>query len=425
MNKRDYFVKSIKAGSHLNKRWVIEAFSVTEPQDEIGPYPYALYKDTDHGYVFINPETQDLDRLEGVKPNSAPFAFMEPMTAYPDDLPNLSEGVSTTYGQFFVNAYVLAHAFGHVVPYLNGEITAKRIESEILKRMAIDDTPDPDKITVSQYLKFGQACMALEGFSSLCVVSATEKTLTCDPKIAVRRKELLAQYKDQLKDPLIQAKIEEELKAIDREWMKGDPGERFYLKSKSYDVIRKKMFIMQGASEGMGTQTEYIVDPLSDGWKVENIPAIINNLRDGSFSRGTETALGGEISKLLYRIFQNTSIEEDDCGSTQGMKIHLSPKIYRRFIGSSVILPNKLVELTSSNIESFKDKTVTLRYPTYCKTPGTNFCSTCMGKHLTSAPNALSSYAATVGSIFMSASLKKMHGTASSVKIFELEEVLS
>lgn len=430
MDKREYFVKAVAAGAYRYKRWVIEAFSITDTTDQaMGTHPYALFRDPEHGYGFINPQTGEPEFLEGVRRDHAPFAFMETMTAYPNDLPNLSQGVETTYGQFFVNAYVLCHAFGNRIPYLNGEITAKKLEQELLKRY-VNDPPagqerDPDKIYTDMYLEFGKACTALEGFSALCVVSATPKTMTCDPRIAVRRQELLEQYRDRLHDPVIQVRIESELKKIDREWMRGDPGERFYLKSKSYDVVRKKMFLLQGASEGLGATGDYITRPLSDGWTGEDLPAMINNLRDGTYSRGAQTALGGEITKFLYRIFQNTSITEEDCGSTMGLEIVLNEQIANRFVGSSILRGQSLVEITEDNWREFIDRKVRLRYPTYCKTSGANFCATCMGKHISRSPNALSSYVAAVGSMFMQLFMSAMHGKTLQVRELDFMESLS
>jgi len=428
MNKRDYFVNAIKAGAYQYKQWIIEAFSITENTQALGKYPYALFKDQEHGYAFINSSTNEPEFIDGVKKDQPLLSFMEPMTAYAGDLPNLHKAVETTYGQFFVNAYVISHAFGNIIPYLNGEITAKQIESEILKRYS-DEPKDgvylPDRIYTNQYLEFAKACVSLEGLSALCVISATQKTITCDPKIAIRRKELLEQYKDQLNDPLIQAKIEEELLAMDRAWMKGDPGERFYIKSKSYNVVRKKMYVMQGRSEQLGADAAYITEPLHDGWDVKNLPAMINTMRFGSYSRGSETQKGGEITKFLYRIFQNSSIAEEDCGSKLGVNIPITEATHKRYIGNSIIINGKPTLLTDDNIKSYIGRTVQMRYPTYCLSKGANFCSTCMGKALENAPNALSSYAATVGSTFMSQALKQMHGVETASIRFSLDDILS
>ena len=418
MNKRDYFVKAIQAGAYRYKRWIIEAFTITrsEPGDEIGDHPYALYRDPDHGYAFHDPVTNEPVFIEGIRKDSPPFAFMEAMSAFPGDLPNLKEGVSTTYGQFLVNAYVLVHAFNDRIPYMNGEISAKRLESEVAKRFAdqpkVGEERDPDKIYTEQYLEFGKAAISLEGLASICVVSATPKTLTCDPLIAKRRKELLEQYKDRLNDPIIQEKIEAELKRIDRDWMRGDPGERFFLKSEMYDVVRKKMFLLQGASEGMGSDTEYITDPITDGWKPDHIPAIINNLRDGSYSRGAQTALGGEQTKFLYRIFQNSRIVEDDCGTKRGMRVLMTEELAERYISNNYLEQGKTIEITKENAKSLIGKTIEIRYPTYCITPNANYCAACMGKELAKNPNALSSYSASIGSTFMLSMMAAMHGKA-------------
>ena len=54
---------------------------------------------------------------------------------------------------------------------------------------------------------------------SLTKQAWSERSLITDPAIAKRKAELLKQYQDHLKDPLILAKIEKELIDMDKAWL--------------------------------------------------------------------------------------------------------------------------------------------------------------------------------------------------------------
>lgn len=413
MDKREYFIKAMAAGCYRYKRWWLEAFCLTMPSDVTPEHPLALMRDPVNGYSFIDGATGEIHRIEGADPKQPLYAVREAVTAYPGNLVNVREAVRTTYGNMFLNQILLCHPFGDLFPYQVGEIQAGKLE-KMVHAVWVDDKPDtprnPKKVYTDQVLKFNEAALSLVGFSPVVVVSATAKTMTTDPRIPQIRAELLEKYKGQLHDPVIQATIEGELKKVDREWMRGDKGENFYIKSKSYDVTRKKQFLIQGAADGFGT-SEFLTGSLQDGWTAEELPAMNNASRDGSYSRGFQTALGGEVTKFNHRIFQNTSIIEKDCGSKVGLSLVLEDDIARRFIGNNLITSKGLVELTDDNIAGYINKRVTMRYTTYCHSKGANFCATCSGARLAETPNAVSAHMAGVGSLFMLLFMKRMHGT--------------
>ncbi len=414
MNKREYFIKAMAAGCYRYKRWWLEAFTVTLPNDKTPTHPLALMRDPGNGYSFIDAESGQIIRIEGADPREPLYSVREPVTAYPGNLPNVKEAVRTTYGNMFLNQILLCHTFGDLFPYMAGEIKASALEKMVNSRW-VDDVPgkerDPTKVYTDQVLQFKEAALSLVGFSPVAVVSATPKTMTTDPRIPQIRAQLLEEYKGRLHDPVVQAKIEGELKKIDREWLRGDKGENFYIKSKSFDVTRKKQFLIQGSADGFGA-SEFLTGSLQDGWTAADLPAMNNASRDGSYSRGFQTALGGEVTKFNHRIFQNTSIIEKDCGSNVGLSLVLAADIAKRFVGSNLLTTKGVVALTDQNIDSYVDKRVVLRYPTYCHSKGANFCATCAGERLAQTPNAISAHMAGVGSTFMLLFMKRMHGTA-------------
>ena len=431
MDKKTYFLKAVNSDAYKYKRWVLSAFSVVMP-GKIDPnqiFPYQIVPG-DLTWMFYNPEDgMQLSPIEGTSVNEAPFKFDETVALGVDDLANVDRKVETTYGNVLVNQLVLVYAFGNKIPFMEGRITVPRIEKIIEARLKDNPKPgemvDPDAIYVSEYQRYNEAMFSLAGYTQLCVPSATAKTMTTDPRIKERRAELLELNKDRLHDPVVQAQIDAELIAMDKAWLKGDPGEGFYIKDKSYDVVRKKTFLLQGAEQGFDVQGEVIPTSLNEGWNIEYLPAMGNSLREGSYNRGALTALGGEATKFNYRIFQNTVISEEDCGSTFGMEVVLSKDDKDAYLSNSVVTPTGSVEITEQNFESFVGKKIRIRSPIYCRTSGANFCATCMGKKIASTPNAISTYAADIGSTFMGIMLKSMHGKSLSLAKFDLQTAIN
>lgn len=421
MHKRDFFINALKAESYRWKKWVIGCFSIVlqpEADGERPPnaIPYLLYRN-ENGYHFRDPDNgMEITWLDGVSPEEPPFAAKEEIVLAAGDLPNLKRGCISTYGNALFNQLVLCYAFGDKIDYMEGPITVQRVEKIIEERLK-DDPPegqprDPNALYVSEYKKFNEAIFSLAGYTQLWVPSATPRTMTTDPQIKVRRAELLELYKDRLHDPVIQAKIDAELIEMDKAWIKGDPDAGFYYRAKSFNVVRKKVFLLQGAEQGFGVQGELIPNSLEDGWDIKHLPAMSNSLRDGSYNRGSQTQLGGEATKFNYRIFQNTSVTEEDCGSTFGLMVSLTKDNVENYVTNHAITKTGTVAITKENAESFIGKSVRVRSPIYCKTSGANFCAKCMGGKIAATPNAVATYAADIGSLFLGIFMKAMHGKA-------------
>lgn len=431
MHKRDYFIKAMNAGCYRHKAWVIEAFAAVKGlEGHNKDYPYALTRNVlDGSYSFVDPETHKEVTLEGTFMENGPFNLMEEIVLGAGDLPNVKQNTITCYGNVIVNMTALVWAFGDKVPFQTGRLTPGGIEKLIEARLR--DTPakgaprDPKFLYVDEFKKYNEGMRHLEGYTQICVPSATEKTMTVSPEVLKRRDELFKQHAHELEDPLVQAKIDKELIAMDKAYMAGDPGERFYIKAKSFDIVRKKLFLYQGQENGFGKTGKVIKASLSEGWDAENLPEMANSLRNGSYSRGFLTALGGVEAKGNYRIFQNTVVSEPDCGTKLGLRMHLTKDMSRHFLSCSIIEKDgKSVELTEENIGHYVGKDVVMRTVAYCKTADQNICATCVGKKIASTPNAISTYASDLGSLFVDLMLKAMHGIALKTSTFDYRAML-
>jgi hypothetical protein len=422
MHKREFFLAAMAAGCYRYKQWVLEAFALVadlgqQPRD----YDFALHRRDNGSYYWIDTDKSEID-LVGHHPDGPLFSLYDELILQPDDLPNVRQSYVSTYGSALANMYLLVYPFGSQFEYMDGELNPGMFD-KLLEKYLVDDkdlaTHTGPKITVAQYKLYSQATTMCSEFTQLCVPTATLKTMTVDPAILKRRDELLAQYKDRLHDPVVQAMIGDELIRMDRAWMKGDLGEGFYFKSKSYDIVRKKVFLMQGAEQGFDVQGDFVPTSLAEGWNIQYLPSMANALRDGSYNRGAMTARGGEATKFNYRIFQNTRVTEPDCGSTYGVHTRMHPGLRSYYLGNTAVVNGKSVLLTDTNIDTYMGKTIAVRSPAYCRTEKPNFCVACMGQRLSQNPEAISTYAAGVGSTFMLLSMGAMHGKALTVAKFD------
>lgn len=416
MFKRDYFLQSLKMGLYLHKRWILEAFSVFRP----GPnhdYGKPVIIAEDGRYAIVDKETDDgITYIEDAMPGEPLFRPLEKLVLHPGDLPNVRETIVTTYGNALVNQLVLVYAFGNKIDFLTGSIKIGAIEKEIQARWddKAEDTeglePNKRPVRTAEYKRFNEAVGQLTGLAQLCVPSASPKTMTADPAMIKRRDELLKEHKHELHDQVVLSKILAELTKMDRAWMKDDPGERFYVKDKAYDVVRLKVFIMQGISSGFGEAGELIPTSLDEGWDISKLPAMVNQLRDGSYGRGAQTALGGVEVKFNNRIFQNSTVAEEDCGTKRGVTTLMTKDKVPHYVGNYQLIKGESVVLTEESLLKLVGESIQVRSPLYCKTGGANFCAKCMGDGIASTPQALSTYAAAIGSLLMDVFMKLMHG---------------
>lgn len=434
MNKFEVFLTAIETGRIRQRAWVLSAFSmIHEGMDDWKKDPYYLrLVQTPSGNFYVDADMATLVPLPDAKPGEPILKFKEPMTVKAGQVGNLDRDITSTVGNVFVNATTLAYAFGNKIPYVEGDFDVGKLENIIVARL--QDTPDtsmqrsPDIIYVDEYLNFVDAMQHLTVFSQLCVWAATEKTMTAAPGIVEYRNKLLAENEGHLHDPEVVAKIDAQLVAYDAEYLKGDPGENFLLSKKSRNVVRKKLFMMHGAEQGIEGRVgvEVIRNSLVEGWDVNDFPLMNDSLRSGSFNRGAETQLGGEATKWLFRASSNAVVTQDDCGSRVGKKFTVTAANLKKLVGFSVIAAqgSNFVE-NEEHAGKYLGKTLMVRSPMYCKLEKTDYCKVCVGSKLAMNPTALSLAVAAYGSEFLSLFMRKMHGTNLAVARMDYRKALT
>ncbi len=430
MNKFEYFTRCMAAECYRSKAWVISAFSVVISQPAVNKqflsdverrvFQYQLRRNEAGLPYFIDPDTNSEVVIDDGNADEPVFQFRDTITLPAGTCINLDQDIETTYGAWLFNNILLVYPFGNKIPYAANGYTIKDLETLIEKRLADDPADgttttesDPRKqpIYVSEYIRFNEAAGSLTGFTQLCVPAATPMTLTIDPAILKRRDELFAQYKDQLHDPAIQARISEELTQMDRASFEKDPDRGFYYRDKSFSVTRKKLFLFNGSEMGFTGAGKFITSSLNEGINPEDIPDLASGQRYSSFSRGANTALGGVAVKYNLRMFQNVLITPGDCGARLCKPQRLTKSNFDDFVGRYHQVNGKTLPITAADTALIGSE-IELRTPLFCHAEHGNFCSICAGDQLASTPDAISTYAASIGSVMMLVSMKKMHGTA-------------
>jgi len=436
--KKELFLLAMKAGEYRRKAFVISIFAlINEAADDWKkkPYPYRVVQ-TPTGYFFIDPENNnELTLIEDGKAGEPLFTAKETVTINGKDGVNnytSNAELETTYGRLLFNFTVLIYAFNNKLPYINVQANPRNIEEMIIVRFKDNPKEGEERkdefIYVDEYIKFCDGMFYLAGFTQLCVPAATRKTITGAPGIAELRNSLLEENKDRLYDPAVIAKIDAELVAYDRAYLKGDLGEGFLINNKSVDIVRKRLYGMYGAETGLEDkiEVELIRNSLSEGWDINKFPAMNNSLRAGSFNRGASTALGGEAVKWLYRASSNINVVSDDCGSVLGIDVTVSDNNYKKLIGFSVVTKSGsiLVE-NEENAKSYIGKKIMLRSPMFCKLDKTDFCKTCVGVNLANNPTGISVAVSDFGSAVLAIFMKMTHGKKLALAKMDYKKAIS
>lgn len=438
MKTSEYYIEALQAGTYKKLAWVIDCFTETE-------YPFFENHEIDYFYPYqlvISSTGIDklffVDKVEGTITELTEYVKGQPLMRFrdrillkPNDLPNVKSEIDTNYGNTFYNAYVLCYAFGNKIEFVTGKVKGGAIEAMITPRLkkyvpGEEATRDPQFIYVDELLKHNDATSALEGLVMLSAPSMTVETMLPTKGVLKRRDELLKKNAADLDNPATIAAIMKELVDYEKESLKGSDATGFYLSAKSYDVIRAKRFLLYGLEGGFGDTSPHLIkESLAEGWNMNNFPALADGIRGASYSRGHETAIGGEWVKHFQRVFQNIKIAEPDCGSKYGMSWRLTSYNHSRFVGLYQLIQGKPQLLDAETCKKLIGSTIIVRSPMLCKTKAPNFCETCCGTSVSSTPNALHSVTSRIGSIFMLTRMKKMHGKATETRYYDVDNAIN
>jgi hypothetical protein len=417
--RRDVFIAAMKLHCWKKLAWSISAFALVEQSPpEMGDYPFQLFHDNTGHYVWTG---EHIVKIEDASPQQPLYHMLDAVEIDAGDIPNNGQKLTTTYGNLLFNWLVMIYAFGEKLPYQQDRVSPDKIKQLILPKLVNQFEPDGsggmDKIFVSELIRYKEALYFLRGFANFCVWSATKKVLLPPPGIKAYRDQLLKENEGKLNELATIADIGKKLVAFDAEWLKGDPGgDNFVTSGKPREIVRAKKFLMHGAETGFdenGVYATLIPNSLHEGWDLTKFPQMNDSLRAGSFSRGSQTMLGGVQVKLLRRATANMMVTIDDCGSRVGSPVLITPQSAKRFTGFTFITEDQKQQIkftTPEDAQSYLGQVMYQRNPRFCRLDFTDYCKTCVGDRLAANPTGLSAAVSELGSAFLGIFMSKMHG---------------
>ena len=331
-----------------------------------------------------------------------------------------SEPMLTDVGKFLLNYTILVQSCGSYIPYIN-----KKWKTGELDKLVADGIVAGD-LTRENYSKFIEWVYFLLSDCTPFMPTWSEESLYTSKKIIQRKNELMEQYKEVLKnpDPVVLAKIEKELVNMDKDFIRGTDSEAFSFatEGKTFNEARRKQHIFFGlAPDFQKNSGAYVFTDksLQEGFGPENMELLANMIRRGSYMRGMRTADGGVELKFILRIFADSKIIEEDCGSKSGIRMILTENIANLYINRWT---TDGVLLTKENISKYIGKEIVLRSPMHCKSKDGNFCYRCIGDLFKKIDiKNVGLMALYMPTKFTSVSMKAFHKTSvSSTKVTEI-----
>ena len=414
------FTYLIKYQNNILKRdWLIDLLTIcsrtvidiTDPPDGLYEGQIVLIDDQICGITSIDPIEYEV--LSTTK-DKALLGIYDKFTLQPGDIANNDKKIETTVGRFILNYTLLAQPFGDIFPYINSQTKVSKIEDMIVQAGL------SNKITVSQVKEGYLTNLYYIGhFTELWVPSYSDAAIIPNPIVIKRRDELIEKYKDQMDDPIIMTKIEDELIALLKEQLKDDPSYGFYgVKSKSLDTCIKRMMIAGGVvqyEENGEVKYTFVKNSLDDEWDKNMMHIYCNEVRKGIHGRSVKTAEGGTIVKQILRQFQDTVVLSGDCGTKKTYDVVLTEENKEALMHANIVTPNGIVSLKDDIVDKYLGKKIRLRSPLYCKAKN-GFCEVCMGDLMKIRDTKyVATIVSRVGSAFLSNSMKLVHGTKYSV----------
>ena len=408
MLKLDYFRYAIQQQLYLQRGWLLSVMGILPTTTDEHSYATTGIKSQD-GVVTVKVNNTDTVITDYKHQNQPLYGRDERVNVRSGDMRCIKQDLLTTYGLLVANALIIEYPYGGLVNYLNEEFTEK-----LLNRVGYDAITD-DRVTIDMHHRFENAISQIKCLAQTIVPSASRRSISANPKVAELKPQLLKEYAGRLLDPASIAELQSKLSKIDDEYLKGDPSERFFI-SRKPKMSRLRTEGMYGAEQDFIDESKISVmeNSLSEGWKVKDLPMMANNIRGGSINRGINTALGGVTVKEVARIFQNYTVNPNDCLATHGLTVQLTADNAKNYVGRYLL--TKSIPLTAEDCKHHIGKSIVIRSPTYCLSPGASICKICIGDTIANSGIGINALMMGMSSTFLSLFMAAMHTSALSTQ---------
>lgn len=434
--KLEYLKKCVtsRSGNGLpieRKDWYVICFTnpVLKKTEDWGSnhHLYDIVTQEDGLYFIDHDENGDqiLSKIEDFKKSEPMFRFQDDIEIDSTWLPNVEGKMVTKVGRLIVNAMAFFPVLGERFPYLNKKMSQKEIEALLIAKTKNPEDMTDSSISVPEMIACIDRLNFFMSISTFTNVGATAKTITPPPGVEALKKKLIAEYGDELKNPVKFVEFERKLKELDKEYLEGDPGAGLF-NGKSR-TARAKMFLAYGNTLDFeeGEVPNTILPSLSEGIdeNPEDVAKAMNDLRYGSYSRGASTALSGYSYKVLQRSLSGLKVSKNPCNTTKGFKRLITDDNYKKLVGR-YIKEGKWVLIDSlEQAKTYLGKIVEFRSSMYCTSPENSVCYACMGESYKNSESGITNLAANISTVLMNLFLKLMHSVETVTIDVEIEDI--
>jgi len=307
-----------------------------------------------------------------------------PEGAYgPDDKRKNKQPFVTTVGIWIFNKAFIEQDLFDLLHYINEPVT-KKIAGKINKKLSYAVLED--KITLDTLKKYILKTQKFQPYCNILSPSVTENMLRIPSKLRKKKQELFKKYGKELdNNPVVSEKIEGELLKEAETLLKNDPSmDSIDSGAKiSFGNNFKNVFVMRGASkESDPTKPKYAIIKSNylDGVSAEDYVEFANSLTIGPYSRAKKTEVGGAWEKMFVKSLEHVHVlpEGSNCHTKRTITVTLTKDNISEWMYSYIVEGNKLVEITSDNMDSLVGKTVKLRFSGLCESKD-GICNVCAG----------------------------------------------
>lgn len=292
-----------------------------------------------------------------------------------------TQSFRTSLGSWIFNKFFIERDLIGILGYHNEAMSKKnygKLNNKLAYALLEDD------IIVDVFKRFIEKGQKFMPYVSIFSPSVTKKLLLCDKEIEKEKKKLLKKYEKEVaaRDGVVIEQIEKELLDFAQDYLDGDDSLECYDSGArmSFDNHFKNMYVMRGLAVDPDPNKGYNVmtSCYNSGISAEDYSALCNSLARGPYSRARKTSIGGYWEKLFVAGYQHLVIDPpgSDCGTKRYIEFVLTnPEDY---LYSYIIEGNNLVELTSKNMDKYRNKKVKMRFASLCESK-TGFCNKCAG----------------------------------------------
>lgn len=288
---------------------------------------------------------------------------------------------TTTVGIWVYNKFFIEPNLFELFGYIN-EIVNKKVYGKIKQELTY--AVMEDRLEVSAMKTFIVYNEFLMPFVSILSPNDTNEILTISTEVEPLKQKLIEENKEAISNGDIYAAAEMEEKLIDNamEKLADDPSIDSYVSGARASIGNnfKNIYLMKGAiKDPITNEFNIATSNYVDGISPDEYHLFANSLAGGAYNRTNKTKDGGYWEKLFVAAFQHIKIlpPGTDCGTDKYIEMYLKdPKAY---MYSYMIEGDKLVQITSQNMDKYKDKKVKIRFSSMCKSKD-GICSVCAGE---------------------------------------------